>query len=184
MSSAAVAASRRSAWPFGPVLDAAELALPPCRLGGSFRNPSDELRRAAGVSEACSAPLIRLACSWIFSGPAASMILPPKAASSMIAKLRSRYSSTAAHWTPRRAELCRVIMALGVMGQALTAIAQVDQQRAQEYFKVAQGVCRSPCGAMTQSPETDGPSRSRRAGSCVKERGGVTTKLSGRNHDP
>ena len=66
----------------------------------------------------------------------------------MIAKLRSRNSKTAKDWTLRRVEFCTAILAYGIMCHALPAVAQVDQQRAQEYFGEAQALCERDGGRL------------------------------------
>src|SRR5205809_360397 len=52
--------------------------------------------------------------------------------------LKSRISKTAREWTMRISALGTAILAYVAIGHALPAAAQVDQQRAQEYFKEAQ----------------------------------------------
>jgi len=44
--------------------------------------------------------------------------------------------------------LCTAILACGVIGHPLPAVAQVDQQRAQEYFKEAQTLCERDGGRL------------------------------------
>ena len=43
---------------------------------------------------------------------------------------------------------CTAILAYVVIGHALPAVAQVDQQRAQEYFKEAQALCERDGGRL------------------------------------
>ena len=77
----------------------------------------------------------------------------------------------------RMSAFCTAVLAYAVMGYPAAALAQVDQQRAQEYFKEAQALCErdggrlwgvSLCGPMviadlktrtlaTSQPAPDGP---------------------------
>jgi hypothetical protein len=59
----------------------------------------------------------------------------------LIVELKSRVSKTARKWTMRMPVFCRAVVAWVVIGHPAPAVAQVDQQRAQEFFKEAQAVC-------------------------------------------
>jgi len=59
----------------------------------------------------------------------------------LIVGLQSRISKTAGEWTMRISACCTAILAWVVIGYPLPAAAQVDEQRAQEFFKDVQAVC-------------------------------------------
>jgi hypothetical protein len=67
---------------------------------------------------------------------------------SLIVGIKSRISKTAREWTMRISALCTAILAYVVMCYPLPAVAQVDQQRAQEYFKEAQALCERDGGRL------------------------------------
>jgi hypothetical protein len=95
----------------------------------------------------------------------------------LIDGLQSRISKTAKEWTMRISAFCTAVLTYVVIGHPPPAVAQVDQQRAQEYFKEAQALCErdggrlwgvSLCGPMviadlktrtlaTSQPAPDGP---------------------------
>ena len=64
----------------------------------------------------------------------------------MIVGLQSRISKTAREWTMRISALRTAILAYVVIGHPLPAIAQVNQQRAEQYFKEAQTLCERDAG--------------------------------------
>ena len=68
--------------------------------------------------------------------------------SSSIVELTSRVSKTAREWTMRIPVVCTAILAYVVIGHPPPAVAQVDQQRAQEYFKEAQALCERDGGRL------------------------------------
>src|SRR4029450_13202202 len=67
---------------------------------------------------------------------------------SLIVGLKSRISKGAREATMRISVFCTAIVAYVVMGHPPPAVAQVDQQRAQEYFKEAQALCERDGGRL------------------------------------
>ena len=67
---------------------------------------------------------------------------------SLIVELESRVLEDAREWTMRRPAFCTAILAYVVIGHPPPAVAQVDQQRAQEYFKEAQALCERDGGRL------------------------------------
>jgi hypothetical protein len=72
--------------------------------------------------------------------------------SSSIVELKSRVSKTAREWTMRMPVSCMAVLAYVVIGHPPPAVAQVDQQRAQEFFKEAQAVCDRDGGRLWGGP--------------------------------
>ena len=68
--------------------------------------------------------------------------------SSLIVELKWRVSKTAREWTMRMPVFCAAVLAYVVIGHPPSAVAQVDQQRAQEYFKEAQALCERDGGRL------------------------------------
>jgi hypothetical protein len=66
----------------------------------------------------------------------------------LIVGLKSRISKGARESTMRISALCTAILAYAVIGYPTPAVAQVDQQRAQEYFKEAQALCERDGGRL------------------------------------
>jgi hypothetical protein len=66
----------------------------------------------------------------------------------LIVGLKWRISKTAREWTMRISVFCTAILAYEVIGHPPPAVAQVDQQRAQEYFKEAQALCERDGGRL------------------------------------
>ena len=95
------------------------------------------LRREAGRSRGSLALLVR------------RLDLPLVArVPSLIAEQRSRISETARGWTMRIAAFCTAALAYMVVAAPSPAAAQVDQQRAREYFKEAQALCERDGGRL------------------------------------
>jgi hypothetical protein len=67
---------------------------------------------------------------------------------SLIVGLQSRISKTAKEWTMRISPFCMAVLTYVVTGHPPPAVAQVDQQRAQEYFKEAQALCERDGGRL------------------------------------
>jgi hypothetical protein len=66
----------------------------------------------------------------------------------LIVGLQSRISETAKEWTMRISACCTAILASVVIGHPAPAVAQVDEQRAQEYFKEARALCERDGGRL------------------------------------
>jgi hypothetical protein len=66
----------------------------------------------------------------------------------LIVGLKSRISKTAKEWTMRISAFCTAVLTHVVIGHPPPAVAQVDQQRAQEYFKEAQRLCERDGGRL------------------------------------
>lgn len=67
---------------------------------------------------------------------------------SLVVGLESRISKTAREWVMRIPVFSMAILAYVVIGHALPAAAQVDEQRAQEYFKEIQVLCERDGGRL------------------------------------
>ena len=66
----------------------------------------------------------------------------------LIVELETRVSKAAGEWTMRMPVLCTAVLAYVVVGHPLPAVAQVDQQLAQEYFKEARALCERDGGRL------------------------------------
>jgi hypothetical protein len=66
----------------------------------------------------------------------------------LIVGLQSRISKTAKEWTMRMSAFCTAVLTGVVIGHPPPAVAQVDQQRAQEHFKEAQALCERDGGRL------------------------------------
>jgi len=66
----------------------------------------------------------------------------------LIVELESRVLEDAREWTMRIPAFCTAILAYVVIGHPSPGFAQVDQQRAQEYFKEAQALCERDGGRL------------------------------------
>jgi hypothetical protein len=65
---------------------------------------------------------------------------------SLIVGLQSRVA--AREWTMRIPAFCTAVLTYVVIGHPSPAVAQVDQQLAQEYFKEAQALCERDGGRL------------------------------------
>lgn len=72
----------------------------------------------------------------------------------MIAEQHPCPANRAKPRAPRRLEFCAAILAFGIFGHAASALARVDQQRAQEYFQEAQALCERDGGKLWGVPIT------------------------------
>ena len=84
---------------------------------------------------------------------------------------------------------CAAIVAYVVVGHPPPAVAQVDEQRAQEYFKEARALCERDggrlWGVLVCAPMVIADRRTQTFATwwCAKAHGGATTKLSVDSHE-